>query len=66
MKKLDLKNKSHKELASLLSEKKAKLAAFRFAVAGSNTRNSKEGLVLRKDIARILTIMNQAPNTVQK
>ncbi len=58
MKKIDFKNKTPKELATLLAEKKNKLAAFRFAVAGSNTRNNKEGLALRKDIARILTKLN--------
>ena len=52
-------NKSTKELNSLLSEKQLALRAFRFAVSGSNTRNVKEGNALKKDIARILTILNR-------
>ena len=43
----------------LLSEKKLALRAFRFAVSGSNTRNVKEGKTLKKDIARINTILNK-------
>ena len=53
----DLKNKSEKELKSLLGEKSLALKNFRFAVAGSNTRNVKEGNALKKDVARILTIL---------
>lgn len=55
----DLVKKTEKELASLLQEKRLALRNFRFSVAGSNARNVKEGLVLRKDIARILTVLNR-------
>ncbi|OHA93342.1 MAG: 50S ribosomal protein L29 [Candidatus Zambryskibacteria bacterium RIFCSPLOWO2_02_FULL_39_26] len=58
MKIKELKSKNPKELNSLLSEKTSALRAFRFAVAGSNVRNVKEGLTLKKDIARIKTILN--------
>ena len=51
--------KTTKELEVLLSEKRLALRAFRFAVSGSNIRNVKEGIALRKDIARILTILNK-------
>lgn len=51
--------KSTNELKSLLSEKRLALRNFRFAVSGSNVRNVKEGNVLKKDIARILTILNK-------
>ncbi len=54
----ELKNKSPKELSSLLSEKGLAVRAFRFAVAGSNVRNVKEGKALKKDIARIKTLLN--------
>ena len=54
----DLIKKSNKELTSLLVEKRVALRTFRFAVAGSNTRNVKEGNSLKKDIARILTLLN--------
>ena len=51
-------NKTSKELEDLLFKKRESLRVFRFAVAGSNTRNVKEGNLLRKDIARILTVIN--------
>jgi ribosomal protein L29 len=54
----DFIKKTEKELKTLLTEKRLALKNFRFSVAGSNARNVKEGLVLRKDIARILTILN--------
>ncbi len=51
--------KSTKELQTLLSEKRLALRSFRFAVSGSNTRNVKEGDGLKKDIARIMTLLNR-------
>ncbi len=55
----ELKNKSPKELNTLLSEKGLALRVFRFAVAGSNVRNVKEGKAIKKDIARIKTLLNK-------
>jgi len=55
---MDLKNKSKTELTKLLTEKRVALKDFRFGVAGSKIRNMKEGMSLRKDIARILTKLN--------
>jgi len=55
MKTKDFTNKNTKELMTLLGEKRLGLRNFRFAVAGSNTRNVKEGNGLKKDMARILT-----------
>lgn len=54
----DLKNKTEKDLIALVSEKREALKAFRFGVAGSKTRNVKEGRGIRKDIARVLTEMH--------
>ena len=54
----DFINKTEKELEVILKEKASALRAFRFAIAGSKTRNVKEGNALKKDIARIKTIMN--------
>lgn len=54
----DLIKKTEKELVALINEKRLALRAFRFSVAGSNARNVKEGSALKKDIARILTILN--------
>jgi ribosomal protein L29 len=54
----DLVNKKTEELKSMLLEKKVALRNFRFGISGSKTRNMKEGKNLRKDIARILTVLN--------
>ena len=50
--------KSEKELQTILGEKRLGLRNFRFAVSGSNTRNVKEGNAMKKDIARVLTLLN--------
>jgi ribosomal protein L29 len=55
----DFLNKTTNELKALLSEKRLALRNFRFAVSGSNVRNVKEGNMLKKDIARIMTILNK-------
>ena len=56
--KKEFANKTEKELNSMLGEKRLALRNFRFAVSGSNMRNVKEGKTLKKDIARILTLLN--------
>jgi len=55
----DFLKKTPAELKTLLSEKRLALRNFRFSVSGSNVRNVKEGNSLKKDIARILTILNK-------
>ncbi len=55
----DLLTKTEKELISMLTEKQIALRNFRFGVTGSKVRNVKEGASLKKDIARILTVLNQ-------
>ena len=52
---LDLQKKSEKELLETLESKRKALWDFRFGVSGSKERNVKEGMQLRRDIARILT-----------
>ena len=54
----NIQNKSIKELQALLAEKRLALVNFRFSISGSNARNVKEGSALKKDIARILTLLN--------
>ena len=46
------------ELSKLLAEKKESLRAWRFGLVGSKSKNMKEGMATRKDIARILTAIN--------
>jgi len=51
----DFKKKSVNDLEKMLKEKREELRAFRFASAGSRTRNVREGRNTRKEIAQILT-----------
>ncbi|MDO8510111.1 MAG: 50S ribosomal protein L29 [bacterium] len=51
----EIKKKSDADLAKLLKEKKEGLKNFRFGLAGSKNRNIKDGLHLRREIARLLT-----------
>jgi ribosomal protein L29 len=55
----ELKKKSKTELQTMLNESRVALRNFRFAVAGSKTRNVKEGAALKLTIARIMTILNE-------
>ena len=54
----DFIKKNKQELKTLLTEKRLALRSFRFAISGSNVRNIKEGNHLKKDIARILTLLS--------
>jgi ribosomal protein L29 len=56
----DFRNKSSDELKKLLAERREALREFRFSMKGSKTRNTKEGLLIRKDIARILFLLGSA------
>jgi ribosomal protein L29 len=54
----DITNKTHADLAKLALDKREALRVFRFGTSGAKTKNVKEGRAIRKDIARILTVMN--------
>jgi len=62
----ELKQKSEKELQQALENRRHDLWNFRFGVSGSKVRNVKEGMVLRREIARILTILNELRGNRQK
>jgi ribosomal protein L29 len=47
------------ELENNLREKREIFRKFKFDITGSRAKNVKEGKTLRKDIARILTFINQ-------
>ena len=51
----DFKDATSEELLKVIVDKREALRVFRFGGAGSRTRNVREGRSLRKDIARILT-----------
>ncbi|PIT91202.1 50S ribosomal protein L29 [Candidatus Kaiserbacteria bacterium CG10_big_fil_rev_8_21_14_0_10_49_17] len=55
----DLRKKSDADLAKLLVQNQEAHRGFRFTVAGSSARNTREGRALRKSIARIKTLMNE-------
>ncbi len=54
-KKETFKETSDKDIVRLLGEKREALRVFRFGSAGSKTRNVKEGRLIRRAIARLLT-----------
>mgnify|MGYP001618318499 CR=1 FL=1 len=58
MKKTIYKGKPEKDLAKALYEQRELLRAFRFGAAGSKSRNVKEGVKAKKEIARIMTELN--------
>ena len=60
MKKATYTGQSREELVKALSAKKEAIRLFRFGEAGSKTRNVKEGLKLRREVARILTELNKS------
>jgi len=51
----EYKNKTEKEIAKLLNDKREALRNYRFAISGSKTRNVREGRNTRKEIARFMT-----------
>ncbi|MDD3170260.1 MAG: 50S ribosomal protein L29 [Candidatus Paceibacterota bacterium] len=59
MKAKELKDKNEKELRMLLEEKSRKIEETRFKGASGGLKNVKEIKENKKDIARILTILNQ-------
>jgi len=55
----ELRLKHEEELNQLLSESQKKLRELRFNLAGGKVKNVRTIRVLKKDIARILTILNE-------
>lgn len=58
MKIKELAQKSKTGLEELLKEKRAALRKFYFSLDSGKVKNTKEGRELKKDIARILTILH--------
>ena len=54
----DLKKQSVEEIEKQIRDKREALRVFRFEGAGSRMRNVREGRMLRRDIARLLTELN--------
>ena len=55
----DIKTKNDQDLIALLAEKRDALRLFRFKLSGGKSRDVKEGRNIRRDIARILTILKE-------
>lgn len=53
----ELNKKTEAELAQGIGETREKLRAWRFGLTGSKVKNMKEGMAMRKNIARMLTIV---------
>jgi large subunit ribosomal protein L29 len=60
MKIKDIKAMKKTELTKTLADLKDKLAKAKFNTAGSKSKNVKEQANMRRDIARILTILKEA------
>ena len=58
MKIKEVEKKSEKELSQLLGEKRERLRQLRFTLATGKVKNFREIRSVRKDIARILTVMS--------
>ena len=59
MKSKELVLKTKDELVILMNEKKARIEDVRFKVSSGGIKNTKELREDKKDIARILTILNK-------
>ena len=51
----EITNKTIKEIEGEIETKRIALRTFRFGFASSKVKNVREGRVLRKDIARLMT-----------
>jgi ribosomal protein L29 len=62
MKISELRQKSKEELQGLMQEKKARLEDLKFMLHQKKVKNVKESANIKKDIARILTLLRQVPD----
>lgn len=61
----EIQKKNENELTLLLESKRKDLWNFRFGVSGSKVRNVKEGKLLRREIARIMTALTALKKPVK-
>ena len=59
MKVKELRQKSEKELNDLLNERKHKLGQLKFDLASKKLKNIKQIMELRRDVARVKTILKE-------
>ena len=60
MKMSELREKSKEDLAALMREKQLRIDELRFLLRQNKTKNVKETAAVRKDIARIQTIIHSS------
>jgi len=58
----ELKKKSEKDLQQLIDEKRERIRQLRFTIASGKVKNVREIRALKRDIARILTALNNKEN----
>ena len=59
MKMKEISNKTVADLAKMLADKREELRVARFGSAGAKNKNVKAVMLIRKDIARIMTGLNK-------
>ncbi len=59
MKASELRQKSKEELEKILQEKREKLRELRFDLSAGKVKNVREIRMLKRDIARILTVLKE-------
>ena len=59
MKTKEIRKKNREECFKVLAEKRKRLHDVRFAGANAKSKNTKEAVNLRKDIAKIKTILKE-------
>jgi ribosomal protein L29 len=59
MKMKEIRKKNREESLKILAEKKKRLHDVRFAGGNAKSKNTKEAMNLRKDIAKIKTILKE-------
>jgi large subunit ribosomal protein L29 len=59
MKSLELRQKTENELKQILEDRQKALADLKFALASGKVKNIKEVRQARRDIARILTVLQE-------
>jgi large subunit ribosomal protein L29 len=62
MKSAEIKKKSKEDLKKMVKEMREKLRALRFDLAAGKVKNVREIRLIKKDIAKILTILREARN----
>jgi large subunit ribosomal protein L29 len=60
MKILELRKKDRKELEKMVNDSRKKLSDLRFKFSSNQMKNVKEVNNIRKEIARLLTILREA------